>query len=179
MASQSKRRVADEDAFVELPHRLNGTGGTALRLDAYETGGIIEMTAEVPGVPESAIDVSIDGDILTISIEKMNCNAGKRVHFAERAFGHFERSIQLPFMPEPGSVEAAAENGLLTIRFPRVDSRRTQRIALRGAVPEPEAEPESEPQPEGEKAAIGSDWDEMMPTADGTVTVEVTATRLS
>jgi HSP20 family protein len=179
MASQPKKRVADEDAFVELPHKLNGTGGTALRLDAYETGGIIEMTAEVPGVPQSAIDVSIDGDILTISVEKMNCNAGKRVHFAERAFGRFERSIQLPFVPDPGSVDAAAENGLLTIRFPRVDTRRTHRIALRGAETEPRPHSQPDSEPEEQKAAIGSDWDEMMPTGDGTVTVEVTATRLS
>jgi HSP20 family protein len=176
MASQAKRRMTDDqNAFLELPHKLNGTGGSELRLDAYEVNGMIEMTAEVPGVPESDIEVSIDGDVLTIGVEKMNRSSGKRVHFSERAFGRFERSIQLPFAPDPDSVDAAAENGLLTIRFPRVDAQRTRRrIALRGTPAEADGQGELGP----ERSAIGSEWDDMVST-ERPVTVDVTATRLS
>jgi len=175
MASQGDKRVVEAyDLFIELPHKLNGTGGNTLRLDACEIGGLIEVTAEVPGVAESAIEVSIDRDILTISIDKTNGSAGKTVHFSERSFGRFERSIQLPFVPNPDSVEAAAENGVLTIRFPRVDGQRTRRIALRGA----QLEPQEEERNEEVAAAIGSDWDHVMPGTTRPVTVDVTATRL-
>jgi HSP20 family protein len=102
------------------------------RLDVHETDGMIEMTAELPGVPESDIEVTLDGDILTIRGEKRDQREGKKVHFTERTYGIFERSIQLPFAPEPDRMEARSENGVLTIRFPRVEPERAHRIPIGG-----------------------------------------------
>ena len=151
MISQDKSQVAgDQDDFLELPRQLNHGGRAAPRIDGHEADGMIEMIAEVPGVPESAIEVTLDGDILTIFMEKGNQNEGKRVHFAERVFGRFKRSIQLPFAPDPDSVEAALQDGLLTIRFPRVDRDRSRRITIR----------ETRPEGQGERSAIGSGWSE-------------------
>lgn len=151
MVSQVKTDAAvDQDAFLELPRMMNHGGRAAPRIDGHEADGMIELIAEVPGVPESAIEVTLDGDVLTICMEKSNQNEGKRLHFAERVFGRFKRSIQLPFAPDPDTVEAALQNGLLTIRFPRVDRDRSRRIAIGGARPEVQ----------GERSAIGSGWPE-------------------
>jgi HSP20 family protein len=151
MVSQVKTDVVgDQDAFLELPRKMNHGGRAAPRIDGHEADGMIELIAEVPGVPESAIEVTLDGDVLTIAIEKSNQNEGKRVHIAERVFGRFRRSIQLPFAPDPDRVEAALQSGLLTIRFPRVDRDRSRRIAIGGALPEAQRE----------RSAIGSGWAE-------------------
>jgi HSP20 family protein len=130
----------EENTFLELPHELNQRtddkgGGRSIRtprLDVYESDGIIEMTAELPGVADGDIEVSLEGDILTISGEKREQHEGKNVHFAERSYGSFQRSIQLPFAPEPDRMEASSENGVLTISFPRVEPDQTHRIPVRG-----------------------------------------------
>lgn len=139
----------NHEAFLEL-HNLGQMGTSAFVLDAHEIDNVIELTAEVPGVQDSDIEVNLEGDMLTISVEKRAQSEGKRAHFSERSYGHFQRSIQVPFAPDADSVTADVENGVLVIRFPRVESERTRRIAVRGA--RPETGPENR--------AIGATWDE-------------------
>ena len=149
----------EENTFLELPHELNQRsdekgGGRSIRtprLDVYESDGVIEMTAELPGVADGDIEVRLEGDILTISGEKRDQHEGKNVHFAERSYGSFERSIQLPFAPEPDRMEASSENGVLTISFPRVEPDQTHRIPVRGAR-------EAEESSRGNRKAIGRRW---------------------
>ena len=127
-----------EDTFLELPQELNqtseasGSAGPRLtpRLDVFESDRTIEMTAELPGVAEEDIELSLEGDILTISGEKRGQHQGKKVHFTERSYGTFQRSIQLPFAPDADRLEASSESGVLTIRFPRVEPERSHRIPV-------------------------------------------------
>jgi len=128
----------EEDTFLELPQELNQTGEGSGRagprltpqLDVFESDRTIEMTAELPGVVEEDIELSLEGDILTISGEKRDQHQGKKVHFTERTYGTFQRSIQLPFAPDPDRLEASSESGVLTIRFPRVEPERSHRIPI-------------------------------------------------
>lgn len=167
MVSQFKAQAAGEqDAFLELPRKMSRGGRSAPRIDAFEADGMIEMIAEVPGVPQSAIDVSLDGDILTIEVDKANDKEGKRALFTERVMGRFRRSIQMPFAPDPAKVEAALQDGLLTIRFPRVEQGRMHRIAVRGAHPEAK----------GQGSAIGSSWPERAETPAEPMILDVKAT---
>ena len=167
MVSHVKTPAAGEqDAFVELPRRMSHGGRSAPRIDAFEANGMIEMIAEVPGVPESAIDVTLDGDILTIEVDKGNGNGGKRALFAERVFGRFRRSIQMPFAPEPAKVQAVLQDGLLMIRFPRVEQGRKHRIAIGGV----------QPDARGQRSAIGSEWRERAGTSTEPLTLDVKAT---
>lgn len=150
MVSHGITPVADDhDAFLELPHKLDQMGKAAFLLDAYEADNVIELTAEVPGVRETDIEVSLEGDNLTISVEKRDQREGKQMHFSERSYGRFQRSIKLPFAPDADSVNADVENGVLVIRFPRVESERTHRIAIGGARAERDQD----------RSAIGSTWD--------------------
>lgn len=169
MVSQFKTQPAGPpDAFLELPRQMSQGGRAAPRIDAFEAGGMIEMIAEVPGVPESAIDVSLDGDILTIEVDKGDDNQGKRALFTERVMGRFRRSIQVPFAPDPAKVEAALQDGLLRIRFPRVEQPRMHRIAVRGA----------QPQAKEQGSAIGSNWRESEGKSAEPLTLDVKATRV-
>jgi HSP20 family protein len=150
-------RQPDEpsDAFLELPHELNQTGADgpeskhlATRLDVYEADGIIEMTAELPGVSEKDIRICLEGDILTVDGEKRQEHKDKKAHFVERSYGAFERSIQLPFAPVPEQMTAECRDGVLTIRFPRVKPERSHKIEIGRAKAENA----------GERKAIGEDW---------------------
>ncbi|MEP0232872.1 Hsp20/alpha crystallin family protein [Roseibium sp.] len=91
----------------------------AIDVDETETG--LELTAELPGVAEKDIDVSVADKLLTIKGEK---SAEKTVsekdrQIRERSFGSFRREMVLPFAPEPGAVEALMDNGVLTVVLPR------------------------------------------------------------
>src|SRR4028118_2425028 len=104
----------DHEAFLEL-HNLEQIAGSTFVLDAHEVDNVMETTAEVPGVQDSDIEVNLEVDILTISVEKRPPNEGKRTHFSERSYGHMQRAIQLPFAPDADSVTADLENGVLVV----------------------------------------------------------------
>ena len=81
----------------------------------------LELTAELPGIAEQDVDVSLSGTTLTIKGEK---SADKTVsekdrHVSERSYGSFRRVMTLPFEPEMEQVEAHMENGVLTLALPR------------------------------------------------------------
>ena len=151
----------EEDTFLELPHELNqakeengGSSSTLTpRLGVYESDRVIEMTAELPGVAEEDIELSLDGDILTISGAKRDQHEGKKVHFSERSFGTFHRSIQLPFSPDPERMDASSDSGVLTIRFPRVEQEKSRRIPIRGL-----ANVDHQQSNRGSRRAIGGKW---------------------
>jgi hypothetical protein len=77
-------------------------------IDVAETKDAIEVSAELPGVDEKDIKVSLDGNRLVISGEKKEETKKdeKDWNVEERSYGSFYRSMSLPFKPEDGAVEA-------------------------------------------------------------------------
>jgi HSP20 family protein len=98
------------DAF-SLPEI--GAGRPAINV--AETKDAFEVTAELPGVDEKDIDVSLDGDRLVISGEKKaeSSTEEKDWHVEERSLGSFYRSISLPFEPANGALDAYFDKGVL------------------------------------------------------------------
>lgn len=96
-----------------------GTGMPAVNVAETETG--LEVTAELPGVAEKDIDVSVSDRLLTIKGEKSEEREvdEKDRHISERSFGSFRRSMTLPYAPAPDTVEAHMDNGVLTVVLPR------------------------------------------------------------
>lgn len=88
-------------------------------LDAAETDDAVEITAEMPGVKEDDLDVSISGDVLTLQGEKSSDHEEKEenYHLVERRYGSFRRRIPLGFTPDEGAVEAKFDNGVLKLKI--------------------------------------------------------------
>jgi HSP20 family protein len=99
------------------------TAGEALipQINASETDKELRVTAELPGVSENDIDVTVDDDLLTIRAEKKveRKDEKENYHFVERSYGVFQRSLRLPFSVEPEHVQARFENGVLTVTLPK------------------------------------------------------------
>jgi HSP20 family molecular chaperone IbpA len=82
-------------------------GILAPRIDVAEDGQSVTLTAELPGVSENDIDVSIVGDQLTIKGEKRSEHEDKKesegfaVHRRERSYGAFQRTITIPYQIDP------------------------------------------------------------------------------
>jgi HSP20 family protein len=113
------------------------TTGMALmapRMDIHESENALELTAELPGVSQNDVDLRIEGDVLTVRGEKRNERQDKQAHVVERSYGSFQRSLQLPFAPDPAQVEASFDHGVLTVVLPKKGQQeKAQKIQIRGS----------------------------------------------
>ena len=120
-----------------LPSPDIGAGSPAINV--AETKDALEVTAELPGVDEKDIKVSLDDNQLIISGEKKaeSKKEEKDWHIEERSFGSFYRSMSLPFEPEDGSVDAHFDKGVLrlTIRKPAKAIKTTKTIDIKTGAP--------------------------------------------
>ena len=112
-------------------------GGTFVNasMNVSETDKEIRITAELPGVTEQDIDVSLDDDMLTIRGEKRfeRTDEKETFHFVECSYGTFQRSLRLPFAVNPDQVQASFENGVLTVTLPKTGRQeRSRRIQVQG-----------------------------------------------
>ncbi len=103
---------------------LDTNGGSRvarLPLDVYSTDEEIVITASVPGVKPDDIDITVEGDTLTIRGEAPARPEGLRYLFAERFEGAFSRTLQLNIPVDVDHIEANFENGLLTVILPKAE----------------------------------------------------------
>lgn len=105
------------------------------RLDVAETADAIEVHAELPGIPESDVELTLTGDLLTIKGEKRvsKTQDGQDFHVVERSYGAFSRSVRLPFSAKPESAKASFDKGVLTVVIPKPTEQREKsaRIPIR------------------------------------------------
>lgn len=105
------------ESFFTREEPLWPKGGFLPAVDLTETDKEIRICADIPGVDEKDLDVSLSDDILTIKGEKKEekeeKNGGR--YYAERSYGSFERRIALPCEVEPDKVKAEYKKGVLNI----------------------------------------------------------------
>ena len=104
-------------------------------MNVSETENEIRITAELPGVTQQDIDVSLDDDVLTIRGDKKfeRTDDKENFHFVERSYGTFQRSLRVPFPVDPEQVQARFENGVLTVTLPKTGQQeRSRRIQVQG-----------------------------------------------
>lgn len=105
----------------------------ALNILTNQDGALV--TAELPGINLEDINISIVGDLLTLTgsrqPEQLPENA--RYHRQERGFGRFSRIIRLPFQVEVDRVEAVFKNGVLHISLPRPEADKPRKITVKSA----------------------------------------------
>ena len=100
-------------------------GVLAPRVDVAEDDQSVTLSAELPGVDEHDIDVSLVGDQLTIKGEKRSEHEDKKereghvLHRVERSYGAFQRTLTLPYRVEPDRITATFKDGVLKIILPK------------------------------------------------------------
>lgn len=82
-------------------------------VEVSETDIEFKIVAEMPGMEEKDIDISLHDGMLTLKGEKKSENASP--HYSERWQGQFERSLQLGNDVDPDKCNAEFKNGVLTI----------------------------------------------------------------
>jgi HSP20 family protein len=100
-------------------------------VDMYETRNEVVISAELPGLNEKDIHLSITGDPLIQGERQRNEDAKDGSHYRrERWFGKFERALGLPMSVETGQVKATYRDGVLTVKLPKGDEIKPKVIEI-------------------------------------------------
>jgi HSP20 family protein len=106
-------------------------------VDVAETDKAVEISAELPGVDEADIDLTVSDDAITLKAEKKTDreekDEKKNYHLVERSYGMFQRRIAMPFKIDPEKVDAKFDKGVLKVSVakPEAEVARTRKIEVK------------------------------------------------
>ena len=120
------------DDFWARPRRDNGNGEWVPAIDVSETESGLIVRAEIPGVSENDVHVSVADNTLTLKGEKKQTSEkeGENYHRVERRFGGFQRAFTLPNNLQTEKTSAAFKNGVLTVSIPKAEAVRPKEIEI-------------------------------------------------
>ncbi len=119
--------------YVRPLHGEGVPSPSQIKVDVKETDGGYTVHAEVPGVPKEDIQVSIDGNVVSLRAEVRQHDQkteGEKVLRSERYFGSVARSFQLPVDVDAAQAKAKYDNGVLTLTLPKKQGGSAQRLSI-------------------------------------------------
>jgi HSP20 family protein len=107
--------------------------GFAPALDIAEKDDAILVMTDVPGVKSEDIDISVQGNTLTLSgrTSEEKEDRGEGYYHVERRSGSFKRSVSLPSDIDPDRIEASTRDGVLTITCPKSEKSKARKIEVK------------------------------------------------
>ena len=104
-----------------------------IALDVTENDDEFLVKASVPGITPDDLEITFTGDTLTIKGEVKEDKEvdEKQYHLRERRFGHFSRSISLPFPVTSDEITASYDAGVLTLHLPKTEEVKPKRIEVK------------------------------------------------
>ena len=115
--------------------RLRPISIEAPALDVYEQKDDLIVKAEIPGLAKDEIDISLEGNTLTIKGEKKKEEEVKEEDYyrCERTCGAFSRTVELPTDVHADKVKASFTNGVLEIRLPKTEEAKKNVVKVKVA----------------------------------------------
>lgn len=102
-------------------------------VDVHENENAITLRAELPGMSEDDVELTIENGRLTVQgekrLEKEDTDGNYRR--IESAYGSFYRSFPLPNTVDQDNIDASFKNGVLTVTLPKAETAKPKRIALK------------------------------------------------
>ena len=113
------------------PTRTTQGGFPAVNL--WQGDDTVAVTAELPGVEPSEVDISVKDNILTITGERRAPQLPEAAHWHrnERVYGKFNRFVRLPFTASDEKVEARMTNGVLRVVVGRPEEDKPKKIEIK------------------------------------------------
>lgn len=105
-----------------------------LPIDAFANEDAIVLTADVPGIKPEELQITLEGDTLTIRGEFKPMAETRNYLLRERLTGRFERTLTINTPIDAGKVEATFENGVLTLMLPKAEAAKPKQIAVKPVV---------------------------------------------
>lgn len=123
----------------QMDHLFGGTRGPIHSeyplLQAWSGDEGLIIVANMPGVDEDSLDITIEGRTLTLAGSRSGQNypASMLTYRHERPSGEFNRSIELPYEVDDEAINASYKDGMLRIELPRVPEDQPRKINVNGS----------------------------------------------
>ena len=102
-----------------------------LPVDVYSTADELVLQASVPGLDPEDVEITIEGETLTIKGERKAPLDNVEYHVQERGYGPFGRTLTLNVLIEADQAEAVFERGVLTLTIPKAEEIRPKVIKVK------------------------------------------------
>jgi HSP20 family protein len=135
---EQMRELMGFDPLEQIGRMVSGQGQTGVFVPAFEvkeTKDAYVFKADLPGVKESDLEITLTGDRLTIGgkREMEQEQDSDRFYAYERSYGSFTRSFTLPEGVDAEHTSAEMKDGVLTLRLPKVPEVQPKRITVGGS----------------------------------------------
>lgn len=102
--------------------------------DIYETDDALVLVADMPGVDENSVEITLEKNVLTINgyvnfVQPDNFS----LTYAEYEVGDYERSFTLSNTIDFNKIEASLKNGVLHVTLPKAGPAKTKKISVKAA----------------------------------------------
>lgn len=123
--SPFRRRMLDFEPFRRFETAM---GASVPSVDVVEKDKQFEITAELPGMDEKDVELTVSDDLLTIKGEKKEEKEEKKegYHLSERRYGSFQRAFRLPDTVDQDKIDAHYEKGVLTVVLPKTKAAKKE-----------------------------------------------------
>lgn len=123
--------ISREDEWNTDDDEVEETG--ELAIDVYQTPSDVVVQAMIAGVKPENINLAISRQSITIEGRRERQTESGADSYVKRElyWGSFARTVELPSEVEPDNAEAFEKYGLLTIKIPRIDKNRVQKVKIR------------------------------------------------
>lgn len=113
------------------PFRTGLPARSALPMDGVKRENDLVLRFDLPGVNQEDIEVNVDRGVLTVSAKRdEEKNDSDRPFIRERVIGTLRRRVYLGDAYDAGQVEAAYENGVLTVRVPLAEQAKARKVEI-------------------------------------------------
>lgn len=101
------------------------------RIDIYSTGDEIVLVADMPGVDENNVDITLEKNLLTIHGRVVNqAPEGYKSVYSEYRIGDYERTFSLPNEIDRDNIEAVLANGVLRLTLTKSETAKARKIEV-------------------------------------------------
>jgi HSP20 family protein len=109
--------------------------------DVKETADAVVFRADLPGIDEKDLEVTVTGNRLTVSgkREAEEEQKGEAWYACERSYGSFTRLFTLPEGSDTDNVRASLDKGVLTLQVPKIAQAQAKKIPIGGGAAKPKA----------------------------------------
>jgi len=138
MAAETKELQTQEVEKQEI--QTNGAERTRARkayvprVDIYETNDEIVVLADMPGVDENSVDITLEKNVLSINgyVEPDQAN-NYSLAYAEYEVGDYQRSFTVSDEIDRDNIQAAVKNGVLHLHLPKAGPVKARKITVKAA----------------------------------------------
>lgn len=128
MATQSLQTADPRRAAARLERPI------APATDIYETAEAVVVLADMPGVTDRDVEVTLESHVLTLrGAQTTPAREDAQAGYVERGACAYERTFELDFDLDPEGVEARMKDGVLEVRLPKTPAARPRKIEVRAS----------------------------------------------